>query len=51
MEAGTIEPQDVIDFGGLGSGNGSSGNGSHGPLSAPTYDPPGEGETDQPGDD
>jgi cell division protease FtsH len=32
----------VIDFGGLGTGNGSYGNGSSGgPLSAPTYDPPG----------
>jgi cell division protease FtsH len=39
--------EDVIDFGGLGTGsngsngNGSNGNGTHGgPLSAPTYDPP-----------
>jgi hypothetical protein len=32
---------DVIDFGGLGSGNGSSG-----PLGAPTYDPPGQGDSD-----
>jgi ATP-dependent Zn protease len=31
--------EDVIDFGGLGTGNGS-----HGPLSAPTYDPPSYGE-------
>ena len=45
------EPQDVIDFGGLGTGNGT-GNGSHGPLSAPTYDPPDSGgEQDQRGDD
>jgi cell division protease FtsH len=29
---------DVIDFGGLGTGNGS-----HGPLGAPTYDPPSDG--------
>jgi cell division protease FtsH len=39
------EAEDVIDFGGLGTGsngsNGSNGNGAHGgPLSAPTYDPP-----------
>ena len=33
--------EDVIDFGGLGSGNGS-----HGPLGAPTYDPPTYGEPD-----
>jgi cell division protease FtsH len=38
---------DVIDFGGLGTGNG---NGSHGPLSAPTYDPPGNGEPGQSGE-
>jgi ATP-dependent Zn protease len=32
---------DIIEFDGLGSGNGSHGNGSHaGPLAAPTYDPP-----------
>jgi hypothetical protein len=34
---------DVIEFGGHGGGNGSGshgGNGSHGPLGAPTYDPP-----------
>ena len=33
---------DVIDFGGLGSGNGS-----HGPLGAPTYDPPSDGPDDE----
>jgi cell division protease FtsH len=33
--------EDAIDFGGLGTGNGS-----HGPLSAPTYDPPGQGPDD-----
>ena len=31
---------DVIDFGGLGTGNGTHG----GPLGAPTYDPPGSGD-------
>jgi hypothetical protein len=35
---GVTGPDDVIDFGGLGSGNGS-----HGPLGAPTYDPPADG--------
>jgi cell division protease FtsH len=35
--------EDVIDFDGLGMGNGSHGP-SHGPLSAPTYDPPGQDE-------
>jgi ATP-dependent Zn protease len=35
---------DEIDFGGLGSGNGS-----HGPLGAPTYDPPSDGpDNEQP---
>jgi ATP-dependent Zn protease len=38
--------EDVIDFGGLGSGNGS-----HGPLGAPTYDPPAHGESDGPDSD
>jgi ATP-dependent Zn protease len=38
--------EDVIDFGGLGSGNGS-----HGPLGAPTYDPPAPGESDGPDSD
>jgi ATP-dependent Zn protease len=42
----TTGDQDVIDFGGIGTGNGS-----HGPLSAPTYDPPGQGEPDGPEDD
>jgi hypothetical protein len=48
----TTGDQDVIDFGGLGTGNGS-----HGPLSAPTYDPPtydpptAPGESDGPEDD
>jgi cell division protease FtsH len=41
-------PEDTIEFGGLGSGNG---NGSHGPLGAPTYDPPGSGGSDTPEDD
>jgi hypothetical protein len=35
---------DVIDFGG-------NGNGSHGPLGAPTYDPPTFGEPDDPDND
>jgi len=35
---------DVIEFDGLG-------NGSHGPLGAPTYDPPSDGESDQPDND
>jgi hypothetical protein len=38
---------DVIDFGGLGSGNGSHG----GPLGAPTYDPPAHGGPDDSGND
>jgi hypothetical protein len=38
--------EDVIDFGGLGSGNGSNG-----PLGAPTYDPPAHGESDGPDSD
>jgi cell division protease FtsH len=38
---------DVIDFGGLGSGNGSHG----GPFGAPTYDPPTNGEPDDSGND
>ena len=43
--------EDVIDFGGLGTGN-SNGNGSYtGPLGAPTYDPPADGESDEPDDD
>jgi len=42
--------EDVIDFGGLGSGNGSHGS-SHGPLGAPTYDPPAHGESDDPDTD
>jgi hypothetical protein len=56
IATGTTEPQDdvppdVIDFGGLSSGNGS-GNGSSGnePLSAPTYDPPEDSKPDQSGD-
>jgi cell division protease FtsH len=45
--------EDVIDFGGFGSGNGSHGNGSSGgPLGAPTYDPPGhDGPDDSDEDD
>ncbi len=35
---GASGADDVIDFGGLGTGNGS-----HGPLGAPTYDPPSDG--------
>jgi cell division protease FtsH len=35
--------EDVIEFGGYGSGNGSH----PGPLSAPTYDPPGSAEDDE----
>ena len=42
--------EDVIDLGGLGSGNGSHGP-SHGPLGAPTYDPPAHGESDGPDGD
>jgi hypothetical protein len=49
---------DVIGFGGFGSGNGSHGNGSNGvpPLGAPTYeppsyDPPSGGSPDDPDDD
>jgi ATP-dependent Zn protease len=42
--------EDVIDFGGLSSGNGSHGP-SHGPLGAPTYDPPANGESDGPDSD
>jgi hypothetical protein len=38
---------DVIDFGGLGSGNGSHG----GPFGAPTFDPPTYGEQDDSGND
>jgi hypothetical protein len=38
--------EDVIEFDGLGNGNGS-----HGPLGAPTYDPPADGESDEPDDD
>jgi ATP-dependent Zn protease len=38
--------EEVIDFDGHGNGNGS-----HGPLGAPTYDPPADGESDQPDDD
>jgi ATP-dependent Zn protease len=38
---GVTGTDDVIDFGGF-----STGNGSHGPLSAPTYDPPGQGRPD-----
>jgi hypothetical protein len=39
--------EDVIDFGGFGSGNGPNGNGSYtGPLGAPTYDPPGHSGPD-----
>jgi hypothetical protein len=43
--------EDVIEFDGFGSGNGSGGNGSHGPLGAPTYDPPARGESDGPDSD
>ena len=38
---------DVIDFGGLGNGNGSH----SGPLGAPTYDPPGHGGSDDSDED
>ncbi|HEY3881263.1 MAG TPA: AAA family ATPase [Trebonia sp.] len=38
---GVTGTDDVIDFGGF-----STGNWSHGPLSAPTYDPPGQGRPD-----
>jgi hypothetical protein len=38
--------EDVIELDGLGSGNGS-----HGPLGAPTYDPPSDDESDQPDND
>jgi cell division protease FtsH len=41
---GATGTDDVIDFGGLGSGNGS-----HGPYGAPTYDPPSDGpDNEQP---
>jgi ATP-dependent Zn protease len=41
---GASGSDDVIDFGGLGTGNGS-----HGPLGAPTYDPPSDGtDNEQP---
>jgi cell division protease FtsH len=41
---GVAGPDDVIDFGGLGTGNGS-----HGPYGAPTYDPPSDGpDNEQP---
>ena len=43
---GTEDVDDVIEFDGLGNGNGS-----HGPLGAPTYDPPSDGESDQPDND
>ena len=40
------EAGETIDFGGFGAGN-PNGNGSYGgPLSAPTYDPPGRGGPD-----
>ena len=61
---GTLEstPEDVIDFGAIGTtsgpnGNGSNGNGFHGagsnggPLGAPTYDPPGTEAPDDSGDE
>jgi hypothetical protein len=38
----TAGTEDVVDFGGLGSGNGS-----HGPFGAPTYDPPGSDNDEQ----
>ena len=38
---------EVIDFGGFGTGNGTHG----GPLSAPTYDPPPYGEPEDPDSD
>jgi hypothetical protein len=38
---GSATTGETIDFGGYGSGNGS-----HGPLSAPTYDPPGHNGPD-----
>jgi len=38
--------EDVIELDGLGGGNGS-----HGPLGAPTYDPPSEDDSDQPDND
>ncbi|TVZ01685.1 AAA family ATPase [Trebonia kvetii] len=44
---GTSGSEDVIDFGGIGTGNGSHG----GPLGAPTYDPPAYGEPDDSGND
>jgi hypothetical protein len=44
---GTGGSEDVIDFGGLGSGNGSHG----GPLGAPTYDPPTHGGPEESGND
>jgi ATP-dependent Zn protease len=57
FEAGN---DDVIELGGLGSGNGSNGSGSNGsgpngsgshggPLGAPTYDPPGHESPEDPG--
>jgi cell division protease FtsH len=50
--SGTVTgTEDVIDFGGLGTGN-SNGNGSYGgPLSAPTYDPPGHNRPDDSDED
>ena len=53
---GTLESgaDDVIEFGGHGSGNGSQPNGSNrpgsngGPFGAPTYDPPSYGSPDDP---
>jgi hypothetical protein len=46
--SGTVTgTDDVIDFGGLGTGNGSHG----GPLGAPTYDPPTYGGPDDSGND
>jgi cell division protease FtsH len=46
LESGS---DDVIEFGGLGSGNGSQPNGSNGgPFGAPTYDPPTYGSPDDP---
>ena len=44
---GTGGSEDVIDFGGLGTGNGSHG----GPLGAPTYDPPTYGGPEETGND
>jgi ATP-dependent Zn protease len=47
----TTEAGETMEFGGFGTGN-SNGNGSYGgPLSAPTYDPPGGGGPDDSDED